>query len=1280
MKNGIYKIRKLKKQKIVSLFWIYLLTIFNFIILFSFFSPIKGILNSEIHIIIEGSGIQQIINKDFNPKPNEVLVNGILDSCNYRCDLKNNGLNNITLKFNQEIATCKNMFGGCSQIIEIDLSNFDSSNVKNMNKMFYGCKKLTKINFGNINTSSVEDMSSMFFECESLKFIDLSKFDTSSVTNMEEMFKRCRKLRSIDLSSFNTSKVENMFDLFNSCGELLTANLSSFDTSKVTKFHGIFSYCKKLIYLDLKNFDGSSCSSEFGYMFDSCELVYLNMKSFKIIGTNVKNTNTAPKELEYFCVDDTTIKDILAIHYTHFNCSNICFEENIKIDQNQKKCIKSCSDNNFLYEYNNICMNECPEGTQKILKNEIICSEIIPENYYLEINSNIYKECYNTCKRCNGTGNETNNNCYECIDDFIFLTDSFANKNNCYKKCKFYYYFDENNNYKCTETDSCPNNYKLIRQKNKCIDECKNNRNNLDLFEFHNTCVEECPNYTKIDKEANKCLESCDETKFEYHNYCLIDCPNGTYKIFTNKNICGETKPENYYYLDSRTNIYKPCHYNCLNCYGEGDENNNNCIECRLNFTKLNEPNKENNCISCQYNYYIIDNNYICTDNINCPEGYNKLIKEKNKCIDNCINDNIYQFEYNNICYTNCPKGTYSMSKNKICYDNDISFENAVQKEILNTKEYLTNGKMNGTDYLVKIGNVTIQITTSDSQKNNTSKNVSSIDLGECETKLRDIYEIDETLPLLIYKIDYFSNDSLIPIIGYEIYNPKNLSLLNLSYCSNNTIKLYIPVEIDEKNLFRHDPKSNYYTDNCNSYTTENGTDIILKDRQKEYKENNMSLCEDRCKYLGYNAANKQSSCICEAKNHMETISEIINNPNKLSNDFSENEKTSSSNMISTECTYVLFTIDGIKSNISSYLLLITIFYFLSSIILFIKCGFPLLKEDMKNIVNSKKEKKIGKISKQATKSKIDSECRIIGNNIIRIKKNNGVKSKSGKKKKKFQKILRSNSCLRNSNNKSRILKDKNKNNNEQAQNNLKKLKNKIIKKSNINFNDYELNSMDYTKAIIYDKRSFCYYYMSLLKRNHPLLFGFCPFKDYNSIIIKSCIFFLSFGIYYAINFVFFNENMIHKLYEDGGKYNILYFLPTICISFVISHFLTIIIKLIFLSDRNICLIKKQATYNEANNIYYQVEKNLTIKYIIFYIIGIIFLAIFWLFLSSFGAVFQNTQIILVKNTLFSFLISFVYPFIINILPSTFRLCSLLDKKNNSECSYKFSQFLQVIF
>ena len=34
-----------------------------------------------------------------------------------------------------------------------------------------------------------------------------------------------------------------------------------------------------------------------------------------------------------------------------------------------------------------------------------------------------------------------------------------------------------------------------------------------------------------------------------------------------------------------------------------------------------------------------------------CPEKYNKLIINKGKCIDECLKDNIYIFEYNNICY-----------------------------------------------------------------------------------------------------------------------------------------------------------------------------------------------------------------------------------------------------------------------------------------------------------------------------------------------------------------------------------------------------------------------------------------------------------------------------------------------------------------------------------------------------------------------------------------------------------------------------------------------------
>ena len=158
----------------------------------------------------------------------------------------------------------------------------------------------------------------------------------------------------------------------------------------------------------------------------------------------------------------------------------------------------------------------------------------------------------------------------------------------------------------------------------------------------------------------------------------------------------------------------------------------------------------------------------------------------------------------------------------------------------------------------------------------------------------------------------------------------------------------------------------------------------------------------------------------------------------------------------------------------------------------------------------------------------------------------------------------------------------------------ISKTKKNFIKNFLIyNYNDYELNYMDYAKAILFDKRSCCRYYISLLKIKHPLLFGFCPFNDYNTLIIKSCIFFLSFCIYYIINFLFFTEEMIHKIYEDGGKYNILYFLPTLSISFAISHVLTIIIKFIFLSERNILEIKSQLSFMAAYKKSLKVEKNI---------------------------------------------------------------------------------------
>ena len=226
-------------------------------------------------------------------------------------------------------------------------------------------------------------------------------------------------------------------------------------------------------------------------------------------------------------------------------------------------------------------------------------------------------------------------------------------------------------------------------------------------------------------------------------------------------------------------------------------------------------------------------------------------------------------------------------------------------------------------------------------------------------------------------------------------------------------------------------------------------------------------------------------------------------------------------------------------------------------------------------------------------------------------------------------------------------------------------------------YNDSELNELNYKDAILFDRRTLCQYYFSLLKAKNIIIFSFCPIKDYNSIIIKSCIFCLSFSVFYAVNFAFFNDEMIHKIYKDEGKYDIKYFLPIISISFAVSHVITIIIKIIFLSGRNIIKLKTELKSSLVNEYSYSIKRNICIKYTIFFISGLIFLIFFWMLLSSFGAVYQNTQIYIFENTLMSFAIDLFYPFIFNIFPCICRT-SALGSKNN-ECIFNLSKFLQLI-
>ena len=81
------------------------------------------------------------------------------------------------------------MFYWCSNLENLNLSNLDTRDVTNMHCMFSNCHNLKNIKFPDkINTSSVTDMSCMFVNCSKLGDLDLSNFDTSNVEVMSNMF------------------------------------------------------------------------------------------------------------------------------------------------------------------------------------------------------------------------------------------------------------------------------------------------------------------------------------------------------------------------------------------------------------------------------------------------------------------------------------------------------------------------------------------------------------------------------------------------------------------------------------------------------------------------------------------------------------------------------------------------------------------------------------------------------------------------------------------------------------------------------------------------------------------------------------------------------------------------------------------------------------------------------------------------------------------------------------------------------------------------------------
>ena len=77
------------------------------------------------------------------------------------------------------------MFNYCLQLQSLDLSHFDTSNVTDFHAMFYSCP-FTSIDVSRFDTSKAETMVSMFGSCYMLESLDVTNFNTEKVVEMDQ--------------------------------------------------------------------------------------------------------------------------------------------------------------------------------------------------------------------------------------------------------------------------------------------------------------------------------------------------------------------------------------------------------------------------------------------------------------------------------------------------------------------------------------------------------------------------------------------------------------------------------------------------------------------------------------------------------------------------------------------------------------------------------------------------------------------------------------------------------------------------------------------------------------------------------------------------------------------------------------------------------------------------------------------------------------------------------------------------------------------------------------
>ena len=181
------------------------------------------------------------------------------------------------------------------------------------------------------------------------------------------------------------------------------------------------------------------------------------------------------------------------------------------------------------------------------------------------------------------------------------------------------------------------------------------------------------------------------------------------------------------------------------------------------------------------------------------------------------------------------------------------------------------------------------------------------------------------------------------------------------------------------------------------------------------------------------------------------------------------------------------------------------------------------------------------------------------------------------------------------------------------------------------------------------------------------------PVLDYNFFSIKFSLFLISFSLSLTVNGFFFDDETMHKIYYNNEGHIFVNQIIQIIYSSLICVIVNSLLRLLSLSEKKILEIRDSKNLKEAYAKSKEVKKSISTKYIFFFIISFLLLIFFWYFISCFCIVYNNTQIILIEDTLVSNALSFTYPFGLSLIPGMFRIYALRAKTRDKICLYKIS-------